>query len=142
MEHVECYRRQRTQKRIQPVRAVLDCTHGADGTPRVLEYYEVVLYRGRNLLAFVSDYDVAEWRGAIARSPGQYRSSLGPYRPNGARARGARPSHERLDGRADRGTHRPHRGHGEVQFIRDAHLLCVTPAHAASVDPVIALRSQ
>src|SRR4051812_11786515 len=31
-----------------------------------LEYYEVVLYMGGNLLAFVRDYDVAEWRGAIA----------------------------------------------------------------------------
>jgi hypothetical protein len=39
-----------------------------------LEYYEVVLYMGGNLLAFVRDYDVAEWRGAIASRP----ASTGP----------------------------------------------------------------
>ena len=35
----------------------------------VLEYYEVVLYTRGNLLAFVRDYDVAEWRDAIASRP-------------------------------------------------------------------------
>lgn len=35
----------------------------------VLEYYEVVLYMRGNLLAFVRDYDIAEWRGAIASRP-------------------------------------------------------------------------
>lgn len=40
----------------------------------VLEYYEVVLYMGGNLLAFVRDYDAAEWRGAIASRP----ASTGP----------------------------------------------------------------
>ena len=35
----------------------------------VLEYYEVVLYMGGNLLAFVRDYEAAEWRDAIASRP-------------------------------------------------------------------------
>ena len=40
----------------------------------VLEYYEVVLYMPGNLLAFVRDYDAAEWRAAIASRP----ASTGP----------------------------------------------------------------